>query len=149
MVVLVCILTGLLQQSVDSTISTMTNVILKQNDTLASAIAPRGLPVVSYVPSSSSSSCSHTVPPSGGMGSDNAMDAADGIASKAKAVSNALSKLYRSFNMEAPCFDTPKAVIAAALDMLEDANLTEKCSKVPLQERLDLILTEGFRVKGV
>jgi hypothetical protein len=135
----VCILTGLLQQSVDNTISTMTNVILKQNDTLASAIAPRGLP-------STSPSGSHIVHTSSEVvDSDNATDV---VERKVKAVSKALTNMYKSFGMETPRFNSPKALITAALDFLEDEELTEECSGVPLLSRLDIILTKGFKVTG-
>lgn len=134
---MVYLITGILQQSVDNTISTMTNVILKQNDTLASAIAPiasRGLP--STLPS-----CSHIVPTS--SEGDNATDV---VERKVAAVSKALSNMYKSFGMETPRFNSPKALITAVLDFLEDEELTDECSRVPLLARLDLLLTKGFKV---
>lgn len=117
----------------------MSSVILKQNDALATAIGTRSAP-------STSTSSSHTVTADNEVVPDDSMDI---VGRKVRAVSQALNNLYSSFNMEAPHFNSPKGLVTAALDLLDDPELTEECSRAPLLSRLDILLTKGFKISGV
>lgn len=114
----------------------MSSVILKQNDALATA---RSAP-------STSTSSSHTATADNEVIPDDSMDI---VGRKVRAVSQALNNLYSSFNMEAPHFNSPKCLVTAALDLLDDPELTEECSRAPLLSRLDILLTKGFKISGV
>jgi hypothetical protein len=140
---LACLHTGMFQKTVDSTVSSMSAIIVKQTDTmggLVHAFQPAG------VAAQSSSSSSSTPNISSSDMDNKKATTGNTMARRVQAISNALKSFYEGCGMEAPTFDSPKALIEAALNLLEDDELAEECLRLPLLPRLELLLTKGFNI---